>query len=274
MNGAAERIGQTVWRKTAPMLKYSGLDLKFWPEAVRHAMYLYLRSPHSRIKTTPYAAFHGQEPDCGHIRTFGSVIYYNNPKKGKLRDQVQRRLLVGYEGNTICRILKSDGRIARGAAIRTVEKLLWDRTQEVVVRREQIKDYPTHLPITIPQSALPPKRKRTENDDWFLGDIDEPQTIEQHVTKNRQSPICTELRQLSLEQVTTKDNSLQRSSHYSSAQPRNPHGRFAPPTVKTAGISYSSSTIAVAVRLNHYSYPRQLSGMTNHHHVTPITHGP
>jgi transposase InsO family protein len=58
MNGAAERLGQTLWRKAAPLLKYAGVDLEFWPEAVRHATYLYLRSPHSAIGTTPFAAFY------------------------------------------------------------------------------------------------------------------------------------------------------------------------------------------------------------------------
>jgi hypothetical protein len=29
MNGPAERLGQTLYRKAAPILKYSGLDLKF-----------------------------------------------------------------------------------------------------------------------------------------------------------------------------------------------------------------------------------------------------
>jgi hypothetical protein len=50
MNGAAERLGQTIWRKAAPILKYARLDLKYWPEAVRHAAYLYLRSPHKAIQ--------------------------------------------------------------------------------------------------------------------------------------------------------------------------------------------------------------------------------
>jgi hypothetical protein len=54
MNGAVERLGQTIWRKAAPILKYAGLDLKYWPEAVRHAAYLYLRSPHKAINMTPF----------------------------------------------------------------------------------------------------------------------------------------------------------------------------------------------------------------------------
>jgi hypothetical protein len=36
INGPSERLCQTIYRKAAPILKYSRLDLKFWPEAVRH----------------------------------------------------------------------------------------------------------------------------------------------------------------------------------------------------------------------------------------------
>jgi Integrase core domain len=126
MNGPAERLGQTLYCKAAPLLKYSGLDLKFWPEAVKHAEYLYMRSPHSKIKKTPFEAWHGRKPHIGHIRTFGSVVYYHNPGKSRkfICDETAKGILVGYEGDTICRILKPNGHIARGAAIQTVERML------------------------------------------------------------------------------------------------------------------------------------------------------
>jgi hypothetical protein len=56
MNGPAECLGQTLYRKAAPLLKYSGLSLKFWPKAVKHAEYLYMRSPYTKIKKTPFKA--------------------------------------------------------------------------------------------------------------------------------------------------------------------------------------------------------------------------
>ena len=87
MNGPAERLGQTIWRKAAPLLKFASLPLKYWPEAVRHATYLYIRSYHSTIKTSPFEARYGFTPRYDHLKTFGSVIYYNTPGyKKKLRD--------------------------------------------------------------------------------------------------------------------------------------------------------------------------------------------
>jgi hypothetical protein len=74
MNGGAERLGQTIYRKAAPILKHTGLDLKYWPEAVRHATYLYIRSPHSKIRKTPFEAWYDRCPHIGHIRTFGSIL--------------------------------------------------------------------------------------------------------------------------------------------------------------------------------------------------------
>jgi len=110
------------------MLKYSGLNLKFWPKAVRYAGYLYMQSPHSKIKKTPFKAWHGCRPYIGHIRTFGSTVYYSNPGKSRkfIRNETNKGILVGYKGDTICRILKSNGRIARGAAIQTIKRMLWE----------------------------------------------------------------------------------------------------------------------------------------------------
>jgi hypothetical protein len=54
------------------------------------------------------------------------VVYYYNPGHSKkFRDEILRGILVGYEGDTICRILKpDDGRIARATAVQTVERML------------------------------------------------------------------------------------------------------------------------------------------------------
>lgn len=142
MNGPAERIGQTLWQKAAPMLNNAGLDLKYWPEAVKHALYLYNRSIHSAIDMSPYRARYGRVPRYSHINTFGSIVYYNNPgQKKKFRDVTTRGILLGYDGDTICRILKPDGRVARGAAIHAIERVLWEKFDPEDV------DYPSDIPL-------------------------------------------------------------------------------------------------------------------------------
>ena len=54
------------------------------------------------------------------------MVYYSNPGRSRklIRDEAYKGILVGYEGDTLCRILKSDDRIYRAAALQTVERML------------------------------------------------------------------------------------------------------------------------------------------------------
>jgi hypothetical protein len=54
INRSTKRLGQTIYWKAAPLLKYTSLSLKFWPEVVKYTIYLYIRSPHSKIRKTPF----------------------------------------------------------------------------------------------------------------------------------------------------------------------------------------------------------------------------
>jgi hypothetical protein len=155
MNGPAERLGQTLYHKAAPLLKFARLNLKFWPEAVKHAEYLYMRSPYSKIKKTPFEAWHGRKPHIGHIRTFGSVVYYHNlGQKQKFRDEMLKGILVGYEGDTICRILKpDDGRIACAAVVQTVERMMWEKFDP----EDPIESIPDHDHFTDPTKPPVPR---------------------------------------------------------------------------------------------------------------------
>jgi hypothetical protein len=185
MNGSAERLGQTIYRKAAPLLKHAGLDLKFWPEAIKHAAYLYMRSPHSKIKKTPFEAWNGRRPHISHIRTFGSTVYYSNPERLRklIRNEASKGILVGYEGDTLYRILKPDGRICRAAALQTVERMLWQQFDPEDIQEDSDTDYFTdstrpgvhrtfeHIrptPISIALSHPVRGEKRPADKDWFV----------------------------------------------------------------------------------------------------------
>jgi hypothetical protein len=56
INGPTKRLSQTLYYKAAPLLKYTRLNLKYWPKAVKYAIYLYIYNPYSRIKKTPFKA--------------------------------------------------------------------------------------------------------------------------------------------------------------------------------------------------------------------------
>lgn len=176
MNGAAERLGRTLWTKAVVMLRYTGIPLKYWPEAVQCAAYLYMRSPHSAIGKTPFEALHQAKPDLRHIRTFGSIVFNANTKDvPKLGEKAKEGVLVGFEGDHIVRILTPEGKIIRGTNVHIVEKLmfrnlpeetdeeLWDDVLEAV----RIKPTPQTNPIStmLPNQLVGPKRRRDEIDE-------------------------------------------------------------------------------------------------------------
>ena len=87
INGASERLGQTIQYKAAPLLKFAGLFFKYQPKAIKHTCYLYNRSIHSVLYMSLYKARYSRKPRYSHINMFSCTIYYNNPgQKQKLRD--------------------------------------------------------------------------------------------------------------------------------------------------------------------------------------------
>jgi hypothetical protein len=80
---------------------------------------------YSAIKIFPFQVYYKQVSRYNYINIFGFIIYYNNPgKKEKLQDETIRGILVGYKGDTICRILKPDGRITCSIVIKTIKRIL------------------------------------------------------------------------------------------------------------------------------------------------------
>ena len=124
-NGASERHGQTIWRKVSTILQTAGIPEKHWPEIVNTACYLANRSPHSALKgMTPYEALNGCKPDLHHVRTLGSTAYnLVGSYKKKLQDRADEGKLVGYDGDSIYRILLPDGKIIRGSNVHIDERI-------------------------------------------------------------------------------------------------------------------------------------------------------
>lgn len=70
-NGVIERRNRTVVEMARSLLKERKMPLKFWGEAVRHAIYILNRVP-TRALTglTPYEAWSGKKPHIDHIKEF------------------------------------------------------------------------------------------------------------------------------------------------------------------------------------------------------------
>ena len=67
MNGTAERVICTIVEHASAMLWNSFLDLCFWYEAVKTAVYLKNRSPHSAREKTPFELWTGTFPSLAHF---------------------------------------------------------------------------------------------------------------------------------------------------------------------------------------------------------------
>lgn len=77
MNGAAERLGQTLHKMASTMLKDSGFNLRYWPELVLTANYFRNRGPVVGRSLTPYEADTGHKSLLGHLRRIRQFVYHS-----------------------------------------------------------------------------------------------------------------------------------------------------------------------------------------------------
>lgn len=111
MNGIAERLNRNLQEKALTMLLSSGVDRKFWNEAVYTANYIKNRCPTSAfgkqfVNKTPAELWHGKGPDISNIRIFGSVCYNHIPseKRKKFEPKAKKCILMGYASNNSYRL--------------------------------------------------------------------------------------------------------------------------------------------------------------------------
>ena len=121
MNGAAERLGQTLFSMVSTVIQDTGLDWSYWPELVLAANYLRNRSPVTGRKLTPYEAATGCKPRISHLRCLGTPGYatLRKPATGwkKGQERARKGVLIGYEGDHIYRLLMPDGSVVRSARV-------------------------------------------------------------------------------------------------------------------------------------------------------------
>lgn len=91
MNGVAERANRTLCEKAHCMLKDSGLDERFWSDAILTSTYLTNRTCTEALgNRTQFEIWFKRKPDLSHLRVFGCIAYAHIPKekrRGKLGDR-------------------------------------------------------------------------------------------------------------------------------------------------------------------------------------------
>nr|AAZ28936.1 polyprotein [Phanerochaete chrysosporium RP-78] len=97
-NGVAERVHGTIFNMVRALLISSGLPRTLWGEAVRHAVWLYNRTPHAAIDfRTPYEVRFGSPPDLSGLKPFGAVCFVRNLSAGKLDARAVECRWLGFD---------------------------------------------------------------------------------------------------------------------------------------------------------------------------------
>lgn len=151
-NGVAERKNRYLKEMMRCMLVESGLEKKFWGEAINTANYLQNRCPSSSIVSTPYELWSKKKPSYSHLKIFGSEAYVHVPKeKRKTLDAKSVKLVfVGYEeGRKAYRFLQTGHiTISRDA------KFLELCSVKEAVRAEPAATEVFEVPLSSPLSGL------------------------------------------------------------------------------------------------------------------------
>lgn len=94
------------------MLIDSGLQRKYWTEAVSTSVYLKNRSPSAAMKdATPEELWTKKKVDMSHLRVFGCIAYAHIPKsfRKKLDSKSEQMIMIGYcESTKSYRLVKPD----------------------------------------------------------------------------------------------------------------------------------------------------------------------
>lgn len=108
-NGVAERKNRYLKEMMRCMLFDSGLDKKFWGEAINTANYLQNRCPSSTVDRTPYELWNKKKPCYDYLKVFGSEAYVHVPKEKRraLDKKSEKSFFVGYEGQKAYRFLNN-----------------------------------------------------------------------------------------------------------------------------------------------------------------------
>ncbi|GBO39900.1 Retrovirus-related Pol polyprotein from transposon TNT 1-94 [Araneus ventricosus] len=102
LNGIAERFNRSSMEAVRTMLQDSGLQPRFWAEALHAYVHIKNRCSHKLTEgKTPMEIWSGHKPSIRHCRTFGSLAYVYVPtvNRNKLQPKAKIGILVGYAVN-------------------------------------------------------------------------------------------------------------------------------------------------------------------------------
>ena len=109
LNGIAERVNRTMVEGALSMLIQANLPSCLWPFALKHAIHVRNRVPHSATGKTPYSMFVGEQPSLKHIRVFGCAAYVlRQPEGSKFQSRAIEGVYLETLEHGVYRVLVTD----------------------------------------------------------------------------------------------------------------------------------------------------------------------
>mgnify|MGYP002712310054 CR=1 FL=1 len=101
-NGIVERNNRTIFETVRTLLNSANVPHEYWAETMVTAIYLI----NVWIKgdgISSYEKFFGRKPSYNHLKTFGCVAYYHQPKhlRNKLEETSVKMMFIGYTNSTV-----------------------------------------------------------------------------------------------------------------------------------------------------------------------------
>lgn len=101
-NGIVERNNRTIFETVRTLLNSANVPHEYWAETMDTAIYLI----NVWIKgdgISSYEKFFGRKPSYNHLKTFGCVAYYHQPKhlRNKLEETSVKMMFIGYTNSTV-----------------------------------------------------------------------------------------------------------------------------------------------------------------------------
>lgn len=162
-NGRAERFIRTMMEKSEALRHQACIPQSWWEFSIKHAVYLYNRSPVRRLDwQTPYSVLKSKPPRIDKLRVFGCGAYVFIPEEIRKNKQAPCAELMTYlgvapggMGNYL--FMRSPNVVLFTAAQALFDEYLFPRCPKSVESR--------HRPTVLNRRYTPPLEDSTELDD-------------------------------------------------------------------------------------------------------------
>jgi hypothetical protein len=159
-NGVAERLIRTLSDITRCLLIDSGVDEKFWAEAMNHGNYIRNRVPLSDSGIIPFEIWFGKKIKFPNLFPFGSsVMFRTNPTSTKFAPRAQKGIFIGVSETSKGYRIFIEGRIIISRDVNVISRNPQPNINvmsDVMTAKECVKVSVSDLPSAVMSSVPQP----------------------------------------------------------------------------------------------------------------------